>query len=165
MSKFIKIGIIMPIGRDDTLIDDLIDGMINLADTSRKIEFRVSSAASLLKGIKRYVLDRRSFVEFGKKADLILLSYGKKGTDVYLAEEIGRWDRTMFIDGSEPGKNNRLDLDIQRQILNLEYQKYGAIDTTMLDKCGLYFRREQPYLKGITPLPFGINSSYIKYKT
>ena len=159
-----KIAVIMPVGRDDTLIDCLIDGLINLDSPLHKVEFQVSSVASLLRGIEQYVLDRRSFVEFGKGADLILLSYGKKRTDLDLAEEIGRWDRTFFIDGSEPGNNNRLDLNIQRQILNLEYSDYGAINKAMLDKCSLYFRREKPYLKGVIPLPFGIDSSYVKYK-
>ncbi len=33
----------------------------------------------------------------------------------------------------------------------------------MKERCYLYFRREKPYIDGIVPLPFGIESRYIKY--
>lgn len=157
-----KIALIMPIGRDDTLFDDLIDGLQHVTDVS--VEFYVSSGASLIPGIERYVLNRDDFLAYAQSADLILLSYGKKGTDYSLAQDISRWDNTVFIDGSEPGKNNRLDPLIQKKILDLQYREYGGIDTEMLQKCALYFRREKPYINGIQPLPFGINSRYIGYQ-
>ena len=74
-----NIAIILTIGRDDSLADTILDGMHQLPD----VVFRTS--------------DQEGFFDFAKTADLILLIYGKKKTDVELAERIGRWDKTVFM--------------------------------------------------------------------
>ncbi|MEK7615666.1 MAG: hypothetical protein AAB420_00490 [Patescibacteria group bacterium] len=140
-----KIGIIMALGRDDSLADILIDGFRQISD----VELRTS--------------EQEGFFEFATTADLILLVYGKKKTDAELAEKIGRWDRTVFIDGSEVGENNRYDFSVQRDVLSGDFKEYGGIRFDMLQKCALYFRREKPYINGIIPLPFGIESSYVRW--
>src|SRR3989344_4394385 len=140
-----NIAIILTIGRDDSLADTILDGMHQVPD----VVFRTS--------------DQEVFFDFAKTADLILLIYGKKKTDVELAERIGRWDKTVFIDGSEVGKNNRYDSDVQKAVLQGTFPEYGRINADMLRRCALYFRREKPYIDGIIPLPFGIESSYVRW--
>ena len=80
-----------------------------------------------------------------------------------MAEKISAWQKTAFVDGSELGKNNRSDESIRKSVSEERYNGIGAIDSNMLTKCKLYFRREKPYIKGIIPLPFGIERRYRKF--
>jgi hypothetical protein len=89
--------------------------------------------------------------------------WGKNNTDYELVNYVDKFDKTIFIDGSEIGKNGRFDPVIQQQILNGIYDGNGRIDWEMLKLCRLYFRREKPYIDGILPLPFGIETKYSKY--
>jgi GT2 family glycosyltransferase len=161
----LKIAVITPKQKEDYLANTILDGLMSLHRDRKDLEFFISSKypASRIHLGKDFVLSRKEFISFAREADIIFLMWGKKNTDYELAKEIGEWGKTIFIDGSELGGNKRLDKDIEKQVLNLTYKGVGAIDYEMLDKCSLYFRREKPYIKGISPLPFGIESTYTKH--
>ena len=158
-----KIAVITPQYKNDYLTDTVIDGLLSLQQEDKKLEFYMPSAYFTSLSVKKVSLDRQDFKDFAGTADLILFCWGKGNTDYDLAGEIGRFDKTVFIDGSEIGKNGRFDSGIQKQILDGTYEGNGKIDKEMLQKCALYFRREKPYVDGILPLPFGIESKYSKY--
>jgi hypothetical protein len=105
-------------------------------------------------------LDDQAFFEFAQTADLIIFIHAKYTTKD-LVEKIGRWDKTVCVDGSEIGKNNRYDFAIQHALVNRTYN--GGVQYDLLKKCKQYFRREKPYYEGITPFPFGIENRFISY--
>ena len=136
-----KIALIMPKNRVDYLAKTILDGLYSL------------EKEGLLALTKNYT-----------EADLIFLFWGKGDMDFKLAEDIGRWGKTVFIDGSELGKDRRYDKEIQKAVIEGTWVDNGKIDKDMLEKCALYFRRERPYPSGVIPLPYGINSEYVRYQ-
>lgn len=159
MKNKYKIAIINPY-RPDGLARTIFDGIVSLNQTGNNIDFKISSQFNYPLPLNEYVVSRGQFVNFAKLADLIFLVWGKDGTDIALAKTIDRWDKTIYFDGSEVGKNRRYDFSIQKKILDRQYKDNGAVNKEMLEKCPLYFRREKPYLAGIEPLPFGIETRY-----
>lgn len=157
-----KIAIINPF-RPDGLARTVFDGIISLNKKGANIDIRLSSKFDYDLPINESLVERNEFIEFAKSADLIFVLWGKDSTDFKLAEEIDLWSKTIFIDGSEVGKNRRFDELIQKQIILGVYEAQGKVDSEMLKKAALYFRREQPYVSGIVSLPFGIESKYTKY--
>jgi len=159
-----KIAVITPSNKIDRLERTVIDGFMQFKkDNSHLRFFALSNSNSRLLLSVKYLLSKKEFINFAHKADLVFLIRGKKKTDYEVAKEIGDWDKTIFIDGSEVGLNNRYDFTIQKKILAGKYREIGKINFKMLKKCALYFRREKPYINGIIPLPFGIESRYTKY--
>ncbi len=157
-----KIAVITPIAKSDYLANTILDGLIILENESY-LDFRVTDNYPTPFNIGKYILGNNEFIEYAKDSDIIILAWGKNSTNFDLAEKINRWDKTIFIDGSETGKNNRFDQVIQNKIIEGKYDGIGAINKDMLDKCKSYFRREKPYINGIKPLPFGIESRYTKF--
>jgi hypothetical protein len=155
----LKIAIINP-GRPNGQDRTVLDGLLQVQQ-DMDIDFKISEKFDYSLPLAANVLPRQEFLEYGIKADLIFLMWAKEGTDYALAQKIGRWPKTVYIDGSEVGKNRRYDFTIQKDILDLRYPANGAIDRTMLKQCPLYFRRERPYPQPIIPLPFGIESIYL----
>lgn len=160
----IKIALITPISKYDYLVDTIINGL-SILKQDGIVEFATSSVTyqSMQPILSRRSLPRTDFVAFAQEADLILLAWGKDDTDRALAEAINRWDKTIYIDGSELGKNRRYDMTIRQAVLDGTWIDNGGIDFDLLKKCQLYFRREKPYVEGIIPLPLGIESRYIHY--
>lgn len=143
----------------------LIDGLFALANEG-KVFFKVSANYPAPYDTREVVLPDGAFIEFARSADLIFLPYGKgrRNKEVMeLARKVDCWKKTIFIDGSEVGGDRRYDPFITEQIANGSYTENGAIHQKMLTECPLYFRREKPYIKGIIPLPFGIESRYIHF--
>ena len=157
--KEVKILVIVPVRKQDYLADTVLDGLFQLRK-ERNIDFRVSPGLKSRLPHKFKKISGGKLAEFSREADLILFIWGKNSANYPLAEKINQWRKTIFIDGSEPGKNRRFDNEIKRQVLRGEYRGPGAIDYEMLKKSALYFRRERPYARGIKPLPFGIESAY-----
>ncbi|MCK4554131.1 hypothetical protein KAU19_04160 [Candidatus Parcubacteria bacterium] len=157
-----KIAIINPY-RADGLARTVLDGLLQLKKASNELDFFLSSEFDYSMPLKDRILGKDEFINFARIADATFLIYGKEDTNYDLAREINLWDKTVFIDGSEVGKNRRYDLEIQDKILDGKYRGNGAINFEMLEKCALYFRRERPYIKSIIPLPFGIESRYLQY--
>lgn len=120
----------------DGLARTFVDGLKLL---SKEIEFKLFSDT-----------EEVDFINFVKSADLIVYIWAKRYIDTELVSRIGLFEKTIYLDGSEPGKNARYDKTIP-----------VTINGNMLDKCALYFRREKPYISGIEALPFGIESSYV----
>jgi hypothetical protein len=149
---------IVPPARRDYMTATMVDGLIEL-EKEGGIHFMMPRAHD--PATPDRVLDHTAFIDYAQKADLIFLMWGKEGADKLLAEEIGQWEKTIYIDGSEVGKNRRFDDQIQKQILDGTYDGYGKVDFELLKTCALYFRREKPYLDGIIPLPFGIETRYV----
>jgi hypothetical protein len=145
----------------DGLARTIFDGLLELQKKQKDLQFFLSSRFDYILPLKENILPKEDFINFAHDADLIFLIWGKGGVDYNLAEKIGKWEKTIFIDGSEVGKDRRYDFSIQQDILNGQYIKNGAIDQKMLKLCALYFRREKPYVNGIIPLPFGIESFYL----
>ena len=156
-----KIALIAPINKEDYLTNTVIDGLMDLHTESADYICRISSSCNTYLPIKDWCLQDDAFIRFAGEADIIILCWGKNTTDYALAEKIGRWDKTVFVDGSEVGLNRRFDLQIRDAIIGGTYSGLGAIEMNMLKKCALYFRREKPYIDGIIPFPFGIEKRYI----
>ena len=156
-----KIAVILPSGKSDYLANTVLDGLIGLSKYKSDIVFFVTKNYPNPFALEKYEKDEVDFIEFAKTADMIILTWGKNSTNILLAEKINEWKKTIFIDGSELGKNNRFDNKIKQEVIDGSYTGIGSIDQTMLSKCILYFRREKPYIKGIIPLPFGIESRYM----
>lgn len=157
----IKIAIINP-PNGDGLARTILDGFLSLKKIDNNICFKYANSFTyFIKDLNGNICrDQSDFIDFSKEADLILLIWGKNCTDFELANKIDSWGKTIFIDGSEMGKNRRYDFNIQNKIIKNEYCENGKIDILMLDKCALYFRREKPYNGAIIPFPFGIQSTY-----
>ncbi len=150
-----KVAVITPINKPDYLANTVLDGLIDLG-----LEFKVTDNYPAPFSLEPRMLGEGEFISYAQTADLIILSWGKGSTNFALAEKINRWDKTVFVDGSELGKDNRWNQEIQKQLLDMTYEGQGAINTEMLAKCKKYFRREKPYIKGILPFPFGIERRY-----
>lgn len=161
-SRKYKVAVITPTEKLEYLTETVIDGLFRLMTDRYPIQpaFCLEGYKSEYPAVAGYALARSQFLEFAKDADLIFLLWGKGCTNFKLAEEIGRWDRTVFLDGSELAKDRRYDHEIRAKVLSGEWVDNGKIDRGMLSKCSLYFRREKPYVHGITPLPYGIESKF-----
>ena len=155
-----KIAVIPPVGKSDYLANTVIDGLIQLAP---EVEFKTLGNFPNPFSIEDTILTDAQFTEYAAHADLLVLCWGKESTNYAFAEKIGRWDATIFIDGSELGRDRRYDVEIRKQVEEMTYEGNGAIDRVMLEKCKRYFRRERPYIKGILPLPFGIERRYVTH--
>jgi hypothetical protein len=154
------IAVIGPRRRPDHLTRTLVDGLASLQEKGL-VSFHTSATYGGHDVVRdEYALPRDPFIAFAREADLVLFCWGKDGLDAELPERVDRWEKTVYVDGSEPGHNRRLDYAVQRNILAGTHRGQGAIDTVMLARCPLYFRREKPYLPGILPLPFGIERRY-----
>ncbi len=147
-------------GQSDYLGNTILDGLFSLASEGL-VEVRMTGNYPTPFPAEEAILKDEAFITYAKTADVIILIWGKRSTNFALAEKINAWKKTVFIDGSEFGKNNRYDFDVQRKVLEGTYKEIGAIDQEMLKKCALYFRREKPYPKGVIPLPFGIERRYV----
>jgi hypothetical protein len=145
----------------DGLARTILDGFDILAKEG-EVLLRLSSALDYPLPLSPYVIPRQDFIAFARGADIIVLISTKYDTDVRLAAECNVWEKTVFVDGGELGGNNRFDYLTQARVLAGTYKDKGAIDAAMLSRCKRYFRREKPYLPGITPLPFGIESRYVR---
>lgn len=145
----------------DGLARTVFDGLLELQKKEKNLHFFLSSEFDYILPVKENILSKEDFIDFASSADLIFLIWSKDGADFNLAERIGRWNKTIFIDGSEVGKDWRYDFSVQNDILKGRYKKNGAIDQRMMKLCALYFRREKPYINEIIPLPFGIESFYL----
>lgn len=160
-----NIAVITPLRKRDYLADTILDGLLSLQTTSPNLNFVISSKYPFYSPLSSNVLGRNEFISYARQADIMLFIWGKRNTDINLANEIGLWDKTIFIDGSEVGGNLRLDPEIQRVLEEGSYKGQGKVDQEMLSKCALYFKREKPYPSGVLPLPFGIESRYsARYK-
>jgi len=160
----VNIAVITPKGKEDYLANTIVDGLIQLQkEASAGFRFFISSFSNSCLDVENFALSENQFIDFARSANLILLIWGKKEMNYKLARKINQWDKTIFIDGSEVGLNNRYDFTIQKKILAGKYREIGKINFKMLKKCALYFRREKPYINGIIPLSFGIESRYTKY--
>lgn len=157
-----KIAVITPIVKSDYLANTVLDGLITLKKESY-LDFKVTDDYPTPFPMNDYILKEDEFIKYAIDSDLIILAWGKNSTNFQLVEKINRWDKTIFIDGSETGKNNRFDQVIQNKIIEGKYDGIGAINNEMLNKCKAYFRREKPYINGIKPFPFGIETRYTKY--
>ena len=157
------IAVITPLSKADGLADTILDGLMSLERSGRISRFMVSSPYPRIIPLPDKQLERRSFKELARAADFIFLIWGKANTDFQLAEEIGEWRKTVFIDGSEVGGNMRYDHSLQKEMLTGEYRGEGAINSLMLSRCLGYCRREKPYVRGVMSLPFGIDSEYYRF--
>jgi preprotein translocase subunit Sss1 len=158
----IKISCIIPQIKDDYLVNTVIDGL-SILEKENKIEWSVSSLSYKNINIKdnNRLNSKQDFINSAKQADIILLFWSKSGIDLDLIEQVGCFNKTIFIDGSELGRNKRLDKDIVQKLNNLTWEGQGKIYQDLLNKCAGYFRREKPYINGIKPFPFGIERKYI----
>jgi hypothetical protein len=149
------IAVILPIEKPDYLANTILDGLIG-----RGIEFKVTPKYPAPFSLESFTQNEADFIEYALNADLIILCWGKGATNIALAEKIGKWEKTIFVDGSELGKDRRFDPKIAAEVEAFTYEGSGAINKEMLSKCKRYFRREKPYVEGILPLPFGIERRY-----
>ena len=161
----LRIAIITPTKNADYLTESLIDGVLDLVASGVAIELRFLAGYPHPFGEEadQYGLDETAFVPYAMEADLIFLCYRYKELNISLAKKINRWDKTIFVDGSEYKHNNRFDFKIQRDVVAGTYTGHGCIHADMRGLCGLYLRREKPYAEGIVPFPFGIERRYVRY--
>lgn len=159
-----KIAIIGPTEASDVLADTIFDGLLTLQKIFSELSFYIPKEHNYISPLQLsgHELSNEDFVEYAQTADLIFLIFSKRFTNFALAEKIGRWDKTIYIDGSELGKDRRYDSAIQKMVLDGTFEGGGKVNGEMLEKCVLYFRREKPYIENILPLPFGIESRYVQ---
>ena len=157
-----KIAVIPTLGRGDTLAETVCDGLIQL-ERNGELEFKLASEMEERLLLDDHILPQEEFAAFAHSADLLFLFYSKKKTNTDLVDHLGLWRKTCFFDGSEVGQNNRFDFALQKAVLDGTYKNYGGIRDDILKKCPIYFRREKPYRDGIIPLPYGIETSYVRY--
>ena len=141
-----KIAVITPINKRDYLTDTVLDGLGELGIDHKRSDKE----------------ERKSFVAYAREAELILFCWGKtvkkwrifdfNNTNYLLAEEINCWNKTVFIDGNEVGRDGRA-----RGLV-------AEPNRAMLKKCALYFKREKPYPPRVLPLPFGITKNMIAWQ-
>jgi REP element-mobilizing transposase RayT len=146
-----KIAVIPPKNRLDYLTSTVIDGLNELRKQD-KVDFLIADSKN-----------RNEFISYAKQADIITFSWGKGDTDYELAQNIDCFNKTIFIDGSELGRNRRLDNKIVKELNENTWEGQGKIEKDLLKKCAGYFRREKPYIDGIIPFPFGIEKKYINW--
>ena len=167
-----KIAVITPTDRDDFYVDTVLDGLSELQKEYPELEFHYPDAYPLSdismyptpKGFFRNArMSREKLFSFAKEADLIILGHGKYGIDYEFVEKIDGWNKTVFVDGSEIGKNKWRDLTLQLDIIRGTYDGPGAPNKRMQKLCRAYFRREKPYTNGMVPFPLGIESRYSQY--
>lgn len=158
-----KIAIITPEYKNDYLTDTIIDGCILLKLEHPEFEFKITKGYASDFNDTEFSLEIKEFVEYAKDSDLIVFCWGKDNTNYKIAHTINEFNKTVFVDGSEIGRNGRYDIGIQKSIIDGSYTGRGKIDNEMEEKCAMYFRREKPYIRNIIPLPFGIESEYTKF--
>lgn len=158
-----KIALITPKNKNDYLTDTVIDGLLSIKKDYNNLDFRVPFSYPGDFNKSEISLADDAFMNFANNSDLIIFMWGKDNTDYDKVKKINRFDKTVFIDGSEIGKNGRYDYDMQREIILGIYHGRGAVDLEMEKKCALYFRREKPYPRDILPFPFGIERKYYKF--
>ncbi|MEK9131686.1 MAG: hypothetical protein AAB447_02125 [Patescibacteria group bacterium] len=157
-----SIAIILPVRQADYLVNTVLDGFLCLEKIQKELEIKVTDQYPSPFDLSTHILSEDDFVAYAKEADLILLVWGKHATNYALAERINKWDKTIFIDGSECGKDHRYNPTLLKRLATDGYQGAGGIDLVG-KRCALYFKRERPYTPGIIPLPFGIESRYVAY--
>ncbi len=172
MNLVYKIAVVTPTQRDDFYVDTVLDGLSELQKENPNLEFYYpdyypssdNSTYPTPKGFSKEArMSREKLLSFAKGADLIILGHGKYGIDYDFVEEIDGWNKTVFIDGSEIGKNKWRDLTLQLEIIRGTYEGPGAPNKKMQKLCRAYFRREKPYTNGMIPFPLGIESRYSKH--
>ena len=102
-----KIAIVNPTRRDG-LFSTVLDGLQELKK-SHDIDIRLSQEFLYFPELSKYILSREHFIDYAKEADLIFVGWGQEGINYKLLKTINRWDRSIFFDGSEVGKNRRFD--------------------------------------------------------
>src|ERR1035437_9698703 len=103
----LKIAVINP-KQADGLARTVIDGLCKMS-IDKEIEFCLSSEFQYNLPLENRVLSEQKFIENARNADLILLFYAGLDVNEELANKIGAWKKTFVIDGSELGRNRRLD--------------------------------------------------------
>lgn len=146
----------------DGLARTILDGLLTLSERG-EVAFAMSAPFSYVLPLSNMVLERKDFISFAQRADIIFLINSKYSVDIRLAEDIDAFHKTVYIDGSELGGNNRFDIETQRRVIDGTYLHKGAIHRDMLSRCARYFRREKPYMQHIIPLPFGIERRYLSH--
>jgi hypothetical protein len=159
-----KIAIIPPVEKDDYLLNTVIDGFLELQNENPELEFYSLNFPNPFpqKTQSRFIIDESRFFPFAKEADLIIASFLKNYTNFDLLSSLGRWDNVALIDGTEWGKDRRFDFTIQKQTLDT-FLGESRVPDSLLNMCGLYLRREKPYVGGIVPFPYGIESRFQTY--
>ncbi|MFZ2522309.1 MAG: hypothetical protein WAX44_01535 [Minisyncoccia bacterium] len=158
-----KITVITPKNKNDYLTDTVIDGLLALREENYDLEFYMPDSYPTDLEVLSFRKSEGDFFNYAIEADIILFAWGKDNTNYELAEKINRYERTIFIDGSEIGRNGRYDEKIQKSIIEGTYEGRSKIDLEMEKKCTQYLRREKPYLRNIIPFPFGIERKYTKH--
>lgn len=172
-----KIAVLTPKSKNDYLTDTVIDGLLSLKKENSELEFYIPSTYKTDLDKTDITLEKSDFVDFAKKADLVLFMRGKdnikrdflfftmveNNTDYETINKIDKFSKTVFIDGTELGGDKRYDKKIRDELIDGSFVGRGAIERNMEEKCALYFRRERPYLRDIIPFPFGIENAYRKY--
>ncbi len=160
----IRVACILPLHKDDYLVNTVLDGLSELRSLG-KVSFFVSSSLyvheSILESDRR---DEDQFIKDAREADIIFFFWGKGNTDREMADRVNSWKKTVYINGSEVGHNRRYDTKLQQDILNFSFKGNGGIEYEYLKKCAGYFRREKPYLHGVDAFPFGIERRYVAWK-
>lgn len=163
----LKVAIIPPTKNGDYLLDTIVDGLISLISEGKNIEIKILNGypSPIASELESFFAKEDDFVEYAKNyADIIFLCFRYKELNIKVAEKINRWDKTLFLDGSEYKHNNRLDFNIQYKVLNNSYDGPGAFNFSINSKAALYLRREKPYIENSIPTPFGIERRFISYE-
>lgn len=162
MSQMIRrVAVIPPLAKQDYLVNTVLDGLEVLQQSGVIDAFALADGYPVPPRLSPPVLEQPAFHDFARTADAVLLLWGKKKPNWKLAEQLGCWAKTAFVDGSEPGGDLRFDARVQRAVLEGAKRTEGAVNFDMLRRCAAYFRREKPILPGMEALPFGIDRHHL----
>ena len=160
-----SIAIITPAkSKDDYLLNTVLDGLLELRKEYPKLEFHLPKGYPSPFGdaLKKHELDENAFFAFAKQAGIIIFTLSGGYANFDALERVGRWDKTVVLDSTEWGKDRRFDFEVQKKTLH-EFLGNALTPDSLLNTCALYLRREKPYVGGIVPFPFGIESRYVRY--
>ena len=156
-----RVAVIPPLAKQDYLVNTVLDGLEVLQQSGVIDAFALADGYPVPSRLSPPVLEQPASHDFARTADAVLLLWGKKKPNWKLAEQLGCWAKTAFVDGSEPGGDLRFDARVQRAVLEGAKRTEGAVNFEMLRRCAAYFRREKPILPGMEALPFGIDRHHL----
>lgn len=157
----LNISIITPKEKGEYLTNTIIDGLISLKKEGRFFDFKINSGYHAPFDVSMFELHDNDFIEYSNLCDVVILCRLDNGQTNYDVLNKIKPKKLIFADGSEFRGDFRLDPKNQKDIIDFLYSGFGSIDSKMLYNADMYIRREKPYISGVTPFPYGIESRYL----
>lgn len=155
-----KVGVITPDGKQDYLVELVIEGLRKRGD--------IIFATDLSNGVDRSeVLDDNKFIQKSSEFDALIVFFGKvrgnRSPKYHLLDSLKDFprDQIAYVDGSEWTCTGWDGTSQARDSLLDPSKRRGEpwVNEKMFQRVGAYFKREsysQDVARGIIPFPFGL---------